>query len=74
MPSFAPTTRLETHEVMNQPPEFGGRNLYAIDAAFREGAQREGGAWLDEPLSRLGAAVGSEQVLEWGAEANRFPP
>lgn len=74
MPSFAPTTRLETHEVMNQPPEFGGRNLYAIDAAFREGAQREGGAWLDEPLSRLGGAVGSEQVLEWGADANRFPP
>ncbi|WP_374470174.1 acyl-CoA dehydrogenase family protein [Phenylobacterium sp.] len=74
MPAFAPTTRLETHEVTNQPPEFAGRNLYETDLAFREGVGREGGAWLDAPFSALGAAVGSEQVLEWGEQANRFPP
>ena len=44
MPSFAPGTRLETHEVSNQPPEFAGRNLYETDLAFREAALREGGA------------------------------
>lgn len=74
MPRFSPSTRLETHEVFNQPGEFAGRNLYETDIAFREGARREGGAWLDAPLSALGAAVGSEQVLEWGEQANRFPP
>ncbi|ACG78387.1 acyl-CoA dehydrogenase [Phenylobacterium zucineum HLK1] len=74
MPVFAPTTQLATHEVLNQPPEFAGRNLYEIDVAFREAARREAGEWLDAPLSALGAAVGSEQVLDWGEQANRFPP
>jgi putative acyl-CoA dehydrogenase len=74
MPRFSPSTRLETHEVFNQPPEFAGRNLYLTDVAFREGVLREGGGWLDAPLTALGAAVGSEEVLEWGEQANRFPP
>jgi putative acyl-CoA dehydrogenase len=43
MPRFSPSTRLITHEVMNQPAEFAGRNLYETDLAFREAALREGG-------------------------------
>ena len=74
MPSFAPATRLETHEVSNQPPEFAGRNLFTTDVAFREASRREGGDWLDAPLTALGEAVGSESVLELGDEANRNPP
>ena len=74
MPPYAPATRLETHEVLNQPSEFAGRNLYATDLAFREAARREGGDWLDAPLSELGAEVGSETVLGWGEAANRHPP
>ena len=74
MPSYAPGTRLETHEVANQPPEFAGRNLYETDLAFREAARREGGDWLEAPLSALGAEVGSERVLALGDEANRNPP
>src|SRR5690606_10802775 len=74
MPPYAPATRLETHEVLNQPSEFAGRSLYETDLAFREAARREGGDWLDTPLSELGAEVGSETVLGWGEAANRHPP
>ncbi|QIG80038.1 acyl-CoA dehydrogenase family protein [Stakelama tenebrarum] len=74
MPRFAPATRLETHEVTNQPPEFAGRDLYATDTALREAVRREGGDWLDAPLSALGATCGSEEMLELGDTANREPP
>ncbi|WP_109809506.1 acyl-CoA dehydrogenase family protein [Sphingosinithalassobacter portus] len=74
MPRFAPATRLETHEVTNQPPEFGERDLYATDTALREAVRREGGDWLDGPLTALGTACGSEEMLDLGDIANRNPP
>lgn len=74
MPRHDPLTRLATHEVANQPPDFTPRNLYSTDTVLREAALREGGDWLDAPLAALGEEVGSEQVLEWGEQANRFPP
>ena len=42
MPGFAPSTRLATHEVSNQPAEFGGINLFDIDLALKEAALRIG--------------------------------
>ncbi|NEX92793.1 isovaleryl-CoA dehydrogenase [Caulobacter sp. 17J65-9] len=74
MSRFAPSTHLETHEVFNQPPEFAGRNLFATDAALKDAAVREGGDWVEAPLSAFGAVVGSEQVLDWSEQANRYPP
>jgi putative acyl-CoA dehydrogenase len=74
MPRYRPATHLATHDVTNQPPEFAPRNLWSTDTALREAALREGGAWLDPPLAALGEEVGSERVLEWGEQANRFPP
>ncbi|MDB5457508.1 MAG: alkylation response protein [Caulobacter sp.] len=74
MSRFAPRTQLETHEVVNQPPALIDRNFYEADLALREGATREGGVWVDAPLSALGEAVGSEAVLELGEAANRYPP
>ncbi|KAF0137098.1 MAG: putative acyl-CoA dehydrogenase [Xanthobacteraceae bacterium] len=74
MPRHAPSTRLITHEVFNQPPDFAGRNLFTSDPILRHWALREGGDWVDAPLTALGAAVGSEEVLAWGEEANRYPP
>ncbi len=74
MPRFAPSTRLVTHEVANQPAEFGGINLFDTDLALSEAALREGGAWLAAPLRALGAEAGSERVLELGELANRHPP
>ena len=74
MPRHAPATRLQTHEVANQPEDFAGRNLFTSDLAFREAVLREGGEWLDGPLRELGAEAGSEHVLEQGELANRHLP
>ena len=74
MPTLAPTTVLATHEVTIQPGEWAGRNLFTADPVFRAAVLREGGDWLDAPLTALGADVGSEHVLELGALANRHPP
>jgi putative acyl-CoA dehydrogenase len=74
MPRHAPSTQLLTHEVTNQPPDFAGRNLYLSDPVLREAARREGGDWVDQPLAALGGDVGSEEALQWGEDANRFPP
>ena len=48
MPRHAPRTKLATHEVTNQPPEFVGNNLYTADQALREAVRREGRAGLME--------------------------
>lgn len=74
MTKFAPATELETHDVANQPDEYLGRNLYLNDPAMRDAIRREAGDWLDGRMTRLGAAVGSQQVLEWGDLANRHTP
>jgi putative acyl-CoA dehydrogenase len=74
MPRFAPSTSLETHDVTNQPGEFFGRNLYLTDTALRAAVLREAGPWLERRMAALGEIVGSEEVLEWGELANRFPP
>jgi putative acyl-CoA dehydrogenase len=74
MAAYAPQTHLETHDVTNVPPPFGGRNLYATDAALRDAAKAHGGEWLEAPLQALGAAAGSDEVLQWGEDANRYPP
>jgi putative acyl-CoA dehydrogenase len=74
MASYAPATRLETHEVTNQPGAFAPRNLYTTDTALREAVRRSAGDWLDTRMHRLGQIVGSERVLELGEQANRFPP
>lgn len=65
---------LGTHEVTNQPPPFGPRNLYLTDTALREAVRREAGDWLDGRMTALGAEVGSERVLGLGDTANRYPP
>jgi len=74
MPAYAPQTLLETHEVINAPPLFAGRNLYAEDRPLREAARLHGGDWVEQPLLALGGAAGSEEVLQWGEDANRYAP
>ena len=69
-----PISRLETHEVDNQPPPLVDYNLYSSDPILREAAHREGAAWADQRLDVFGAEVGSEWVLDQGAAANRYAP
>ncbi|MGH1571831.1 isovaleryl-CoA dehydrogenase [Methylobacterium sp. P31] len=74
MARYAPTTHLPTHEITNQPPDFAGLNLYCLDQPLRDAVMREAGSWLDARMCALGAELGSEEVLELGELANRFPP
>ncbi|MGQ4417770.1 acyl-CoA dehydrogenase family protein, partial [Streptomyces sp. SAS_269] len=67
-----------THTVTNQPPALVGYDVFGADRALVEAVDRHTAAEvLDEvraELSALGRAAGSEQVQEWGAQANEFPP
>ncbi len=69
-----PISRLETHEVANQPPPLVDYNLFASDPILRDTVHREGAAWADQRLDVFGAEVGSERVLDQGTAANRFAP
>src|SRR2546428_13813597 len=64
---------MPTHEVLNQPPPLEGYNLFATDRALAEGVRREGAAWAEERLVRLGQLAGGE-ALGWGGEAKANPP
>ncbi len=69
-----PLVLLGTHEVTNQPPPLVDCNLYDADPALKEALHREGAGWAEDKVRAMGAAVGSERVLELGAAANRHPP
>ncbi len=63
-----------THEITNQPPPRGDVNFFAEDHALREAVAREGAAWADDGLARLGAAWGRAEARELGRLANIHPP
>ncbi len=69
-----PISVLDTHEVTNQPPPLGDRNLYDDDPVIAAAVRREGAAWAEDRLRAFGALVGSERVMRLGEQANRFPP
>ncbi len=74
MSSREPISKLDTHEVSNQPTPLENYNLFEQDLALREALQREGAAWAQERLQAFGAEVGSERVIRLGFEANRYVP
>lgn len=63
-----------THTVTNQVPELLDYNLFTTDAALAAGLQQAGGGWHAEQLARLGGELGSADILQLGALANRHPP
>jgi putative acyl-CoA dehydrogenase len=63
----------ETHEVTNQPPPFGGRNLWADDVALADAVQREGGAAFVDVLQAYGGNAG-DTLYRLGFDANRDRP
>jgi putative acyl-CoA dehydrogenase len=65
---------MPTHEVINQVPALLDYNLYSGDAVLREAVRREGAPWIEDRAHRLGARLGSEEVIEWGFDANNYPP
>ncbi|MFO7281512.1 MAG: isovaleryl-CoA dehydrogenase [Thermoanaerobacterales bacterium] len=63
-----------THEVTNQPPPLEGYDVFGGDAALVEAVEREGAGWALDDLHALGRLAGSPEAIEWGAQANRYPP
>ncbi|WP_083490919.1 acyl-CoA dehydrogenase family protein [Stenotrophomonas humi] len=63
----------ETHVVDNQPPPFGGRNLWRDDHALQEAVSREGGKAFVATLSHYGELAGGD-LYRAGFDANRQRP
>jgi putative acyl-CoA dehydrogenase len=62
------------HHVLNQPPPLQNYNLFATDRALRSAVAREGAGWACDRLEDYGRRTGSAEAIEWGIQANRFPP
>jgi len=69
-----PLAALDTHEVFNQPPPLEDVNLFTSDRALAEAVAHAGGGIHDDRLAKLGARVGSAEVIGWGVEADRNVP
>ncbi|WP_413185435.1 acyl-CoA dehydrogenase family protein [Paraburkholderia sacchari] len=64
----------KTHEVTNVVPELKNYNLYSTDIALQEAVRRGGGAAYEEELTRHGALLGSEEMVQMAEDANHFKP
>ena len=62
------------HQVFNQPPPLAGYNLFATDRALREAVAREGAGWACAEIHEYGQQAGSAEAIEWGFQANQYPP
>jgi putative acyl-CoA dehydrogenase len=60
--------------VLNQPPPLADVNTWELDLPLREAVDREGGGWIAETASRVGAVCGAADTLELGRLANEHPP
>ena len=69
-----PVTQLATHEVTNQPPALENYDLYDLDRPLVEAIERNSALWASDRLHTFGQVCGSEEMLENGRLANKFPP
>jgi putative acyl-CoA dehydrogenase len=74
MSALRPRSRLETHEVSNQPPPFEEVNLFTSDIALQTAVQAADGETHRERLAVFGAGAGSIETALWAAQANENPP
>lgn len=63
-----------THEVLNQPPPLAGYDLAYTDPVLVDAMVREGGAWALPQVEAYGRRMASEEVIDWGYQANANPP
>jgi putative acyl-CoA dehydrogenase len=63
-----------TDPVFNQPPPLVDYNLLEADAPLSEALEREGAAWAHDLVFDLGRLAGTQEVIDWGFEANSNPP
>lgn len=64
----------ETHDVENQSLPLQNYNLYEEDQALQEAVAIHGAKWAEPEFKRLGAITGSDEVVEWGFQANENKP
>ncbi len=58
----------------NQPPVLENYDLFSSDAALREAAALNGGAWNNEHSHYFGRLLGSAETLALGDTVNKNPP
>ena len=61
---------MATHQVTNQPPPLGGRNLFLDNIPLAEALEREGGGWATGRAEEVGSFWGGEP-MEWFHEVFR---
>jgi putative acyl-CoA dehydrogenase len=59
--------------VLNQPPPLRDYNPFESDRALQEALEREGGGWAADRCRQI-AAVAGGVALDWGVQANAYPP
>jgi len=74
MGSLRPVASFETHEVFNQPPPLEDINLFTTDRALTDAVRNAGGERRLRRLNVMGALAGSQEVQDWGVQANRALP
>ncbi len=65
---------MATHEVFNQPPPLEEYDLYGADPVLAGATEAAGAGWASEDLHRLGKLAGSAEAIQWGFDANAYPP
>lgn len=63
-----------SHRVENQSPPLTDYNLWRANPALREAVWRDGADWAEAQLDSLGARLGTAEMMEQAALANRNPP
>lgn len=74
--TFQPSNRYwaETHQVENLPEALENYNVFTTDKALTEFVKQFEGAWGEQNLIEFGAKCGSQEVIEWGFQANASKP
>jgi putative acyl-CoA dehydrogenase len=61
-------------EVFNQSTPLENVDLFSCDTALCEAVKREGADWALPMLREVGALAGRPESIQWGREANAYPP
>ncbi|MGP0031579.1 MAG: hypothetical protein ACLPVF_13865 [Acidimicrobiales bacterium] len=61
--------RYDTPDVFNQTPPLEGHDVFAVDRALGEAADREGATWAPFCASRLASGAGVFGTLPGGTDA-----
>jgi putative acyl-CoA dehydrogenase len=67
-------TSMPTHEVTNQPPPLAEYDVFGADLALADAIRKGAASWAEPSLHDVGRRAGGAEAIDWGFEANRYPP